>query len=117
MGIVRGFEDRIFAFASEAEYRLKITPRGTRLVPTTLHRVILRFLVGGFLLLISVFAFTSGARRTHAILAVALGALLAALGLLAFDARRGMSSAAAPVRRPSPPTPARSAAPAPRKRP
>jgi hypothetical protein len=108
IAVVQRVEDRIFAFAAEFEYRLKLAPRGTRLVPTVLHRWVLRFLTGGFIVLIGVFAFTSGATRTRAILGVALGALLAALGLLMLDARRGMSGASASsVRRQSPVAPPR----------
>jgi hypothetical protein len=89
MRLLRRFEDRVFSVAAEMEYRLKLAPRGTRLVPTALHRWILRFLSGGFIVLVGVFALTSGATRTRAILGVALGALVAALGLLLIDALNG----------------------------
>ncbi len=117
MLLLRRVEDRIFGFAAEAEYRLKISPRGTRLVPTAMHRWMLRSLIAAFVLLFGVFAFTSGATRTRALLGVALGALLAALGLLMFDARRGMSSTAAPTRRQSPPPPQKPQSQSSRKRP
>ncbi len=112
---IRRGEDFLFDLAAKAEYRLKITPRGTRLVPTRLHRWILRALLGGALSLVLVMAFTSGATRTRAILVIALGALLAALALLWWDARmplpkppapsRPGSRATPPVRRPTSPGP------------
>ena len=84
---VRRGEDYLFDLAAKAEYKLKITPRGMKLVPTRLHRWILRAMLSGVLSLVLVMAFTSGATRTRAILVIALGALLAALALLWWDAR------------------------------
>lgn len=38
----RKIEDGIFALAAEAEYRLKLAPRGTRIVPNAFDRRIVR---------------------------------------------------------------------------
>ncbi|MES2524436.1 MAG: hypothetical protein V4617_17185 [Gemmatimonadota bacterium] len=43
--VLRRFEDRAFRLASEAEYRLRITPRNVRLEPSAFDRRILRLFV------------------------------------------------------------------------
>jgi hypothetical protein len=102
--LLRRGEDYLFGLAAKAEYRLKITPRGTKLVPTRLHRWILRALLSGALSLVLVMAFTSGATRTRAILLIALGALFAALGLLWWDARMPVQKTPPqPSTKPTPP--------------
>ena len=83
-------EDAVFAWAAKAEVKLKFAPPGVRLVPTQLHRWILRFIVVSFSALLVVFAGFSGAARTHAILATAAAVFCLAIGLLLIDAVRGM---------------------------
>jgi hypothetical protein len=100
---LRRGEDYLFDLAAKAEYKLKITPRGTKLVPTRLHRWILRALLSGALSLVLVMAFTTGATRTRTILVIALGALLSALGLLWWDAR--MPVGKPPTKPPAKPVP------------
>ncbi len=96
----RALEDGVFRLASEAEYRLKITPRTTKLVPTTFDRRMVRL----FLVIMPVLVatlFIDGrplrARVLFVILVVAALALAFIFVADAFPSRRG-----APPRPPSP---------------
>ncbi|WP_309670947.1 hypothetical protein [Gemmatimonas sp.] len=98
----RALEDGVFRLASEAEYRLKITPRTTKIVPNTFDRRIVRL----FLIVVPVLVgtiFVDGRPMRARVLFVIL--VLAALALAfifvadAFPGQRGSTS------RPSPPRP------------
>jgi len=58
---VRAAEDRVFSLAAEAEYRLKLAPRKTRILPTAFDRRVLRTIVVALPLLLATFAI--GPRR------------------------------------------------------
>lgn len=98
----RALEDAVFRLASEAEYRLKITPRTTRIVPNTFDRRIVRL----FLIVVPVLVSTIWvdgrplrARVLFGILVLAALALAFIFVADAFPTRRGTTP------RPSPPKP------------
>lgn len=100
----RRLEDGVFRLASEAEYRLKLTPRGTNIVPNTFDRRIVRLFLIVVPVLISTI-FVSGrpmrARVLFAILVVTGLALAFVFVADAFPPRKP------PSRPPSPRPPAR----------
>ncbi len=91
MVMLERIERRVFALVNEAEYRLGLAPRGTRLQPTRLQTWILRYIELFAVVILVVFSFTSGATRTRSLLGVALLAVLAALAVLWVDARRSLA--------------------------
>lgn len=105
----RRLEDRIFALAAEAEYRLKLAPRGTKIVPSDFDRRMIRmFLVVMPLLLGSLFIDDRQFRTRLLVLAFAL--VLLAVGLIfVLDARssnytgRGRPLPPPKPRKPAPP--------------
>ncbi len=112
----RALEDGVFRLASEAEYRLKITPRNTKIVPNTFDRRMVRL----FLIVVPVLIatlFVDGRPMRARVLFVIL--VLAALALAfifvadAFPGKRGAGPASGrplprpptkPVARVKPPT-------------
>ncbi|QJR35274.1 hypothetical protein [Gemmatimonas groenlandica] len=99
----RALEDGVFRLASEAEYRLKITPRNTKIVPNTFDRRIVRL----FLIVVPVLVSTiwvDGRPMRARVLFVVL--VLAALALAfifvadAFPGQRGTTSRSTPPRPP-----------------
>ncbi len=105
----RAAEDALFRVASEAEYRLKIMPRGTKLVPSTFDRRIVRLL----LIIVPVLIATLFIGRSLR-LRVLFGILvLAALALAfifvadAFPAKKSSPPPRPPARPPSARPPAR----------
>ncbi len=98
----RALEDGVFRLASEAEYRLKITPRTTKIVPNAFDRRIVRL----FLIVVPVLISTIWvdgrpirARVLFGILVLAALALAFIFVADAFPGQRGSTS------RPSPPRP------------
>ena len=56
-------EDRVFSLAAEAEYRLKLAPRNTRIVATAFDRRVLRTIAVALPLLLGTFVI--GSRRVR----------------------------------------------------
>ena len=104
----RALEDGVFRLASEAEYRLAITPRATKLVPNTFDRRIVRLFLIVVPVLISTI-FVDGrpmrARVLFAILVLAALALAFIFVADAFPTRRSLPPRP-PTSRPSTPAPA-----------
>ncbi|GAB1341541.1 hypothetical protein [Gemmatimonas sp.] len=83
----RHIEDRLFAVAAEAEYRLKLVPRGTRIVPSEFDRRMIRlFLVVMPMLIGSLFIDDRQFRTRLLVLAFAVVLFVVALIFL-LDAR------------------------------
>lgn len=83
----RRVEDRLFAVAAEAEYRLKLVPRGTRIVPSEFDRRMIRlFLVVMPMLVGSLFIDDRQFRTRLLVLAFAVVLFVVALIFL-LDAR------------------------------
>lgn len=85
------FENSAFALASEIEYRIKLTPRGTRIQPSAFDRRVLRLfvvLMPMLLALLFVGSRTLRIRLTFAVLVVVCVLLAIFLFL---DARRGVA--------------------------
>ncbi|HYW29946.1 MAG TPA: hypothetical protein VE869_00470 [Gemmatimonas sp.] len=93
---IRQFEDRAFGFASEVEYRLRITPRGVRLQPSPFDRRILRLFVVAMPTLVAMLFINDRGVRIRVLFGgmVALCVVLAILLLLdAMPARRSRNIA------------------------
>ena len=83
----RRLEDGLFALAAEAEYRLKLAPRGTKIVPSDFDRRMIRlFLVAMPLLVGSLFIDDRQFRTRLLALGFAV-ALLAVALIFVLDAR------------------------------
>lgn len=83
----RQVEDRLFAAAAEVEYRLKLAPRGTRIVPSDFDRRMVRlFLVAMPLLVGSLFIDDRQFRTRLLVLAFAVALFTVAL-IFVLDAR------------------------------
>jgi len=104
-------EDGVFRLAGEAEYRLGITPRTTKIVPGPFDRLVMRVVLLFVPVLIGTFVITSGATRTRALLAIIGIAVLLFTAMLVVEgvrADRGTNrrppnprqSARPPARRP-----------------
>jgi hypothetical protein len=63
-------EDGVFRLAGEAEYRLGITPRTTKIVPGPFDRLVMRVVLLFVPVLVGTFVLTTGATRTRALLAI-----------------------------------------------
>jgi hypothetical protein len=63
-------EDGVFRLAGEAEYRLGITPRTTKIVPGPFDRLVMRVVLLFVPVLIGTFVITTGATRTRTLLAI-----------------------------------------------
>ncbi len=96
----RQLEDKVFALASEAEYRLKIVPRSTRIVPTTFDRRMVRTFLLVMPVLIGTFFIGDRALRARVLfgMLVAIAVLLALIFVA--DAFPGKRSAMPPPRVP-----------------
>lgn len=112
---LRRYEDSVFAWAAEAEYQLGLAKRGTRLVPTRMHRWMLRFFVAALLLMITVFVLAPAPRGARYMLVTLVVLAFVALGLLLIDAWPGVralppsskSKGPPPSRQPPAPAPPR----------
>lgn len=72
----RAVEDGLFRLAAEAEYRFKITPRGTKIVPNTFDRRMVRlFLVVMPMLVVSLFWGTRAQRLQGLFIILVLAAV------------------------------------------
>jgi hypothetical protein len=95
-------EDGVFRLAGEAEYRLGITPRTTKIVPGPFDRLVMRVVLLFVPVLIGTFVITTGATRTRAILALIGVAVLLFTALLVIE---GVRADRGTTRRPPPPRP------------
>ena len=93
-------EDGVFRLAGEAEYRLGITPRTTKIVPGPFDRLVMRVVLLFVPVLIATFVITTGATRTRALLAIIGVAVLLFTAMLVIE---GVRADRATTRRP--PTP------------
>jgi len=98
----RALEDGVFRLASEAEYRLKITPRTTKIVPGPFDRLVMRVVLLFVPVLIGTFVITTGATRTRALLAIICVAVLLFTAMLVIE---GVRADRAVTRRPPNPRP------------
>jgi hypothetical protein len=113
----RALEEGVFRLASEAEYRLKITPRTTKIVPNTFDRRMVRLFLIVMPVLVSTILVDGRPMRARVLFVILV---LAALTLAfifvadAFPGRRGMTSRPpAPKATPSKPPAARKPVPRP----
>jgi hypothetical protein len=95
-------EDGVFRLAGEAEYRLGITPRTTKIVPGPFDRLVMRVVLLFVPVLIGTFVITTGATRTRALLALIGVAVLLFTALLVIE---GVRADRGTTRRPPPPRP------------
>ena len=95
-------EDGVFRVAGEAEYRLGITPRTTKIVPGPFDRRVMRVVLLFVPVLIGTFVLTTGASRTRALLAIIGVAVLLFTALLVIE---GVRADRGTTRRPPPPRP------------
>lgn len=105
-------EDGVFRLAGEAEYRLGITPRTTKIVPGPFDRLVMRVVLLFVPVLLGTLVITTGATRTRALLAI-IG--LAVLLFTAMWVIEGVRAERGTTRRP--PTPRPLAQPQPPRRP
>jgi hypothetical protein len=82
-------EDGVFRLAGEAEYRLGITPRTTKIVPGPFDRLVMRVVLLFVPVLIGTFVITTGATRTRALLAIIGVAVLLFTAMLVIEGVRG----------------------------
>ena len=82
-------EDGVFRVAGEAEYRLGITPRTTKIVPGPFDRLVMRVVLLFVPVLIGTFVITTGATRTRALLAIICVAVLLFTAMLVIEGVRG----------------------------
>jgi len=93
----RAAEDGVFRLASEVEYRLKITPRATKLVPTTFDRRMVRLLLIIVPMLISTLFIGDRSLRGRVLFGILVLAALALAFIFVADAF--------PAKKSSPPPP------------
>lgn len=105
-------EDGVFRVVGEAEYRLGITPRTTKIVPGPFDRLVMRVVLLFVPVLLGTFVITTGATRTRALLAIIGLAVLLFTAMWVIEGVRGERST---TRRP--PTPRPLAQPQPPRRP
>lgn len=101
-------ENRLFAAASELEYRMKITPRATRLVPTTFDRRMVRLFIVVMPLLVASLFVQPRALRAKLLFGGLVLVVLAVLLLLlldAFPSRKRNAAPGKPSRGPAAPLP------------
>jgi hypothetical protein len=82
-------EDGVFRVAGEAEYRLGITPRTTKIVPGPFDRRVMRVVLLFVPVLLGTFVLTTGATRTRAFLAIIGVAVLLFTAMLVIEGVRG----------------------------
>jgi len=82
-------EDGVFRLAGEAEYRLGITPRTTKIVPGPFDRRVMRVVLLFVPVLLGTFVLTTGATRTRAFLAIIGVAVLLFTAMLVIEGVRG----------------------------
>ena len=97
----RALEDRVFWLASEAEYRLKITPRTTKIVPNTFDRRMVRLFLIVLPVLVSTIAVDGRPMRARVLFVILVLTALALAFIFVADAFPGRRSAPPP----SPPRP------------
>lgn len=105
----RRVEDRLFALAAEAEYRLKLAPRGTKIVPSDFDRRMIRMFLVVMPLLVGSLFIDDRQFRTRLLL-LAFAVVLFTVGLIfVLDARstnytgRGRPLPPPKPRKPAPP--------------
>jgi hypothetical protein len=101
----RALEDGVFRLASEAEYRLKITPRTTKIVPNTFDRRIVRLFLIVVPVLISTIWVDGRPMRARVLFVILVLAALALAFIFvadAFPGQRGSTSRPSPTKRPPP---------------
>ena len=105
----RRVEDGLFALAAEAEYRLKLAPRGVKIVPSAFDRRMIRLFLIAMPLLIGTLFIDDRQFRTR-LLALAFAVVLLTVGLIfLLDARstqytgRGRPLPPPKPRKPAPP--------------
>ena len=96
----RALEDRVFRLASEAEYRLKITPRTTKIVPNTFDRRMVRLFLIVMPVLVSTIAVDGRPMRARVLFVILVLAALALAFIFVADAFPGRRSAPPPPPRP-----------------
>jgi hypothetical protein len=101
----RAAEDGLFRLAAEAEYRLKITPRGTKIVPNTFDRRMVRlFLVVMPMLVVSLF-WGNRAQRLQGLFIILVLAAVALAWIFVADAFPGKKGPGPRSGRPLPKAP------------
>lgn len=95
-------EDGAFRVAGEAEHRLGITPRTTKIVPGPFDRLVMRVVLLFVPVLIGTFVITTGATRTRALLAIICVAVLLFTAMLVIE---GVRADRGTTRRPPNPRP------------
>ena len=93
----RALENGMFRMASEAEYRLRITPRTTKIVPNTFDRRMVRLFLIVVPVLIATFGIDARPVRARVLFVILLLAALALAFIFVADAF--------PTKRPPPPRP------------
>ena len=93
----RALENGMFRMASEAEYRLRITPRTTKIVPNTFDRRMVRLFLIVVPVLISTFLVDARPMRARVLFVILVLAALALACIFVADAF--------PTKRPPPPRP------------
>ena len=95
-------EDGVFRVAGEAEYRIGITPRTTKIVPGPFDRLVMRVVLLFVPVLIGTFVITTGATRTRALLAIVAVAVVLFTAMLVIE---GVRADRGSTRRPPSPRP------------
>ncbi len=106
----RAVEDGVFRLASEAEYRLKLTPRGTKIVPNVFDRRIVRLFLIVVMGLISTLFVDGRPMRARVLFGMLVLAGLALAFIFvadAFPAKKSSPPQPPPARPPSVRPPAR----------
>jgi len=103
----RAAEDGVFRLASEVEYRLGITSRATKLVPTTRDRRIVRLLLLVVPALLSTFLVDVRPMRTRVLLVILVLVVLTLVFIFVADAFTPQKSSRPPAARPPARPPAR----------
>ncbi|MCA2991001.1 hypothetical protein [Gemmatimonas sp.] len=105
----RRVEDRLFALAAEVEYRLKLAPRGTKIVPSDFDRRMIRLFLVVMPLLVASLAIDDRQFRTRLLVLAFAVALFTVALIFVLDARssnytgRGRPLPPPKPRRPAPP--------------
>ncbi len=92
----RAAEDGLFRIASEVEYRLKITPRTTKIVPNSFDRRIVRLFLIVMPLLVASLFWDNRSQRLKALLIILLVAAVALAWIFVADAFPGKRRTAPP---------------------
>lgn len=113
----RALEDGVFKLASEAEYRLKITPRNTKIVPNTFDRRIVRLFLIVVPVLISTIWVDGRPMRARVLFGILVLAALALAFIFVADAFPGGRGTTSRPPAPKPPVPRKPAPRPPARRP